>query len=85
LNRQRIVDEDGQPTDQRYRPVARCTVARRMKALGLAGAVAGDHKKPRTTIPAADHRPEDALNRDFSAVAPNTLRIPVGYFVLEPL
>ena len=72
LNRQHVVDQDGQPTDQRHPPVARCTVARRMKALGLRGAVAGDHKKPRTTIPAVDHRPEDALNRDFSAAAPNT-------------
>lgn len=30
------------------------------------------HKKPRTTIPGVDHRPEDALNRDFSAAAPNS-------------
>lgn len=72
LNRQPVVDEDGQPTGQRHPPVPRCTVARRMRALGLRGAVAGDHKEPRTTIPAADHRPEDALNRDFSAPAPNT-------------
>jgi putative transposase len=72
LNRQPVVDEDGQPTGQRHPPVPRCTVARRMRALGLQGAVAGDHKRPRTTIPAADHRPEDALNRDFSAPAPNT-------------
>jgi len=43
-----------------------------MKALGLRGAIAGDHKKPVTTIPAPDRRPEDALNRDFSATAPNT-------------
>ena len=72
LNRQHVLDQDGQPTDQRHPPVPRCAVTRRMKALGLRGAVAGDHKKPRTTIPAADHRPEDALNRDFSAPAPNT-------------
>ena len=50
----------------------RCAVARRMRALDLTGAVAGDHKKPVTTVPASDHRPEDALNRDFSAVAPDT-------------
>ena len=72
LNRQQLLDEHGQPTGQKYAPVARCTVARRMKALGLKGAVAGDHKRPRTTIPGVDRRPEDALNRDFSASAPNT-------------
>jgi putative transposase len=72
LNRQQLLDADGQPTGEKHAPVARCTVARRMKALGLKGAVAGDHKRPRTTIPAADRRPEDALNRDFSAPAPNT-------------
>jgi putative transposase len=43
-----------------------------MGALGLRGAVAGDHKKPLTTIPGVDHRPEDALNRDFTAPAPDT-------------
>jgi len=53
LNRQRLVDEDDEPTDEKYPPVVRCAVARRMTALGLRGAVAGEHKKPRTTIPAA--------------------------------
>ena len=72
LNRQQVLDEAGQPTGERYAPVPRCTVARRMHVLGLKGAVAGDHKKPRTTIPATDDRPEDALNRDFSAAAPDT-------------
>ena len=72
LNRQDRLDELGRPTGQRYPPVPRCTVARRMKALGLRGAVAGDHKKPVTTIPRVDNRPEDALGRDFSAPAPNT-------------
>ena len=42
-----------------------------MRALGLRGATAGDHKRPRTTIPGKDTRPEDALNRDFTAGAPN--------------
>lgn len=32
---------------------------------------AGDHKRPVTTIPGRDLRPEDALNRDFSADRPN--------------
>lgn len=72
LNRQERLDEHGRPTGERHPPVPRCAVARRMKALGLKGAVAGDHKKPVTTIPGVDHRPEDALNRDFSAPAPNT-------------
>ena len=71
LNRQDRLDEHGRLTGEKYPAVPRCTVARRMKALGLRGAVAGDHKKPRTTIPALDH-PEDALNRDFSAPAPDT-------------
>lgn len=69
--RPRILDRR-QPTGERWPPVTRCTVGRLMRALGLRGAVAGDHKKPVTTIPAADHRPEDALTRDFSAPAPNT-------------
>ena len=72
LNRQQRLDADGNPTGQRYPEVARCTVQRRMRALGLSGAVAGDHKKTVTTIPGKDHRPEDALNRDFTAPAPNT-------------
>ncbi|AKT50928.1 integrase [Arsenicicoccus sp. oral taxon 190] len=71
LNRQEVLDEHGRPTGRRYPPVARCTVARRMKALGLVGAVAGDHKRPRTTIPAKDVHPADQLNRDFTAPAPD--------------
>ena len=43
-----------------------------MRALGLRGATAGDHKRPRTTIPGKDTRPEDQLNRDFTAPAPDT-------------
>lgn len=72
LNRQQVLDEHGRPTGKRYPPVARCTVARRMSALGPRGAVAGDHKRPVTTIPGPDHRPEDALERDFSAEAPDS-------------
>jgi putative transposase len=52
--------------------VARCTVARLMRALGIAGVVRG--KKPRTTIgddQAA--RPADLVQRDFTAPAPNRL------------
>ena len=51
--------------------VARCTVERLMKELGIAGAAAR-HKKPRTTVPdAAGSRPADLLERDFTASAPN--------------
>ena len=51
--------------------VARCTVARLMKELGIAGASAG-RKRPRTTVPdAGGQRPADLLERDFTAPAPN--------------
>ena len=51
--------------------VARCTVERLMRELGIAG-VAAQRKKPRTTVPAgADSRPADLLERDFTAPAPN--------------
>ena len=50
--------------------VARCTVERLMRELGIAGAAAG-RKKPRTTVPgAAGERPADLLDRDFTAPAP---------------
>ncbi|MFC8504746.1 IS3 family transposase, partial [Pedococcus sp. NPDC057267] len=72
LNRQERIDEAGGSTGGRYDPVPRCTVERRMRALGLRGATAGDHKRPRTTIPGRDTRPEDQLKRDFTAAAPDT-------------
>ena len=52
--------------------VARCTVARLMRELGLRGVVRG---KPKfTTIPAAEaDRPRDLVDRRFSAGAPNRL------------
>ena len=51
--------------------VARCTVERLMRELGLAGAAAR-RKKPRTTVPGtAGPRPADLLARDFTAPAPN--------------
>ena len=52
--------------------VARCTVERLMRELGIAGAVRG--KVRRTTIadPAAQ-RPADLVRRDFTATAPNQL------------
>jgi transposase InsO family protein len=52
--------------------VARCTVERLMRSLGLAGAVRG--RSCRTTISddAAD-RPADLVNRQFTATRPNQL------------
>jgi transposase InsO family protein len=52
--------------------VARCTVERLMRELGLRGAVRGRTFK--TTIPAAAaHRPADLVNRRFVATRPNQL------------
>jgi putative transposase len=50
--------------------VARCTVERLMRELGIAGVVRG--RPRRTTIPdPANPVPADLLNRDFTAPAPN--------------
>jgi putative transposase len=50
--------------------VARCTVERLMREMGIAGASAR-RKKPRTTVPGpAASRPADLLERDFTASAP---------------
>src|SRR5215211_77669 len=52
--------------------VARCTVARLMRAMGLQGAVRG--RKVRTTIPdPAAACPLDRVNRHFKAPRPNAL------------
>jgi putative transposase len=53
--------------------VARCTVERLMRDLGLQGAVRG--KPRRTTVPADDPavRPADLVDRQFTASAPNRL------------
>ncbi len=52
---------------------ARCTVERLMRQDGLEGVVRG--KKRRTTIPdeSGSERPQDLVERDFSARAPNVL------------
>ncbi len=53
-------------------PVARCTVARLMRAAGLRGVVRG--RQFRTTRPdPAAARPPDLVRRDFSAGHPNAL------------
>lgn len=52
--------------------VARCTVERLMKSLGLQGVRRG--KVKRTTIAdAAAHRPRDLVQRRFGPLAPNLL------------
>jgi putative transposase len=52
--------------------VARCTVSRLMQALGLQGVVRG--RRCTTTIPEAlADRPQDLVQRDFSATRPNQL------------
>jgi len=53
-------------------PVARCTVARLMRGLGLRGVVRG--RRVRTTLPdALAERPRDLVQRDFTATRPNQL------------
>lgn len=53
-------------------PVAKCTVERLMRLLGLRGAVRG--KRIKTTIPSKEtERPLDLVKRDFSATRPNQL------------
>ena len=52
--------------------VARCTVARLMRDLGLEGVVRG--RRFKTTIPdEMAERPQDLVDRDFSATRPNQL------------
>jgi putative transposase len=52
--------------------VARCTVERLMRRMGIGG-VAARRKRPRTTVPGPPgaERPSDLLGRDFTAPAPN--------------
>ena len=53
-------------------PVARCTVARLMGAMGLRGVVRG--RRVRTTIPElVAERPRDLVQRQFRATRPNQL------------
>ena len=50
--------------------VARCTVERLMRQLGLAGRVRG--RRRATTVPApVDDRPTDLVDRAFSRAVPN--------------
>jgi len=53
--------------------VARCTVARLMRRLGLAGAVRGRAFKVTTTPDPTATRPADLVTRQFTATRPNQL------------
>lgn len=53
--------------------VARCTVERLMRAMGLRGAVRGRAFKVTTIVDAVGVRPPDLVQRDFRASRPNQL------------
>ena len=53
--------------------VARCTVARLMRDLGLRGTTRGWAKRITTTPDEAAERPLDLVDRDFTASRPNQL------------
>ena len=68
----RLLQREG--LQDRFGPIARCTVARLMREAGLQGAVRG--RRLRTTV--ADEqavRPPDLVDRHFTAEAPNRLWI----------
>src|SRR6185437_12426149 len=54
-------------------PVARCTVARLMRGLGLRGAVRGRAWTHTTVTEPAIERPDDLVERQFTATRPNQL------------
>jgi putative transposase len=53
--------------------VARCTVERLMKQLGLRGTTRGDHKCKTTLPDALQAKPKDLVKRSFEASRPNEL------------
>jgi transposase InsO family protein len=53
--------------------VARCTVERLMRQMGLQGAVRGRRFRKTTVVDEAAQRPMDLVRRDFSADRPNRL------------
>jgi putative transposase len=53
--------------------VARCTVERLMREMGLQGALRGDRRKTTTIADEALARPLDRVNRNFRASQPNAL------------
>lgn len=52
-------------------PVARCTVERRMRALGLSGVPNARTTRTTRPAPSGGHEPRDRLERDFTAAAPD--------------
>ena len=54
-------------------PVARCTVERLMRRMGIRGAVRGRGFKITTIPDRSAHRPADLVQREFHAAAPNQL------------
>ena len=52
--------------------VARCTVARRMRRMGLQGAVRGRRAKTTHSVVQGEH-PDDRVNREFQVRRPNAL------------
>lgn len=54
-------------------PVARCTVERLMRGMGLRGAVRGRAFTVTTTVDETAMRPPDLVDRQFSATRPNQL------------
>ena len=53
--------------------VARCTVERLMREMGLEGAIRGRKYKKTTIVDEASERPADLVHRDFTADRPNRL------------
>jgi putative transposase len=54
-------------------PVARCTVERLMRRMGLEGARRGKRFKKTTIVDEAAHRPSDLVHRNFTADRPDRL------------
>ena len=52
-------------------PVARCTVERLMRSNGIRGVMKA--RNPRTTLPARTAHPDDLVERNFTADAPDRL------------
>lgn len=53
--------------------VARCTVARLFKAMGLRGVLRGRRRRWAVVAEAQAHRPQDLVQRNFTATRPNQL------------
>ena len=53
--------------------VARCTIARLFKAMGLRGVLRGRRRRSAVVAEALAERPQDLVRRDFTATRPNQL------------